>query len=116
MRDGIERLQAIPGVERAAATCCVPLEGGTACRSASSAAHSRRARSMVAAHGSPSRPATSTCSRSRSRAGARSPIATTALAPAVVIINEAMAKQYWKDGDPLNDRIADRRGSDEGAR
>jgi len=25
--------------------------------------------------------------------------------PAVAVINEAMSKQYWKDGDPLNDRI-----------
>jgi putative ABC transport system permease protein len=25
--------------------------------------------------------------------------------PPVVLINEAMAKQYWKDSDPLNDRI-----------
>ena len=28
VRDGVERLQAIPGVEVASATCCVPLEGG----------------------------------------------------------------------------------------
>jgi predicted permease len=27
------------------------------------------------------------------------------LAPAVVIINEAMARQFWKEGDPLNDRL-----------
>jgi predicted permease len=27
------------------------------------------------------------------------------LAPGVVIINEAMARQFWKDGDPLNDRL-----------
>ena len=25
--------------------------------------------------------------------------------PPVVIINEAMAKQFWKEGDPLNDRL-----------
>ena len=28
VRDGRERLQALPGVELASATCCVPLEGG----------------------------------------------------------------------------------------
>src|SRR4029453_17509682 len=28
VRDGVERLRAIPGVELASATCCVPLEGG----------------------------------------------------------------------------------------
>jgi predicted permease len=27
-RDGVERLDALPGVENSAATCCVPLEGG----------------------------------------------------------------------------------------
>lgn len=26
-------------------------------------------------------------------------------APAVVVINEAMAKKFWKDSDPLNDRL-----------
>jgi predicted permease len=31
-------------------------------------------------------------------------------APGVVIINEAMAKQFWPDGDPLNDRLAIGRG------
>ena len=31
-------------------------------------------------------------------------------APPVVLINEAMAKQYWKDSDPLKDRIAIGRG------
>src|SRR5438046_2892513 len=28
IRDGVERLRALPGVETASATCCVPLEGG----------------------------------------------------------------------------------------
>ena len=28
IRDGVERLRAMPGVEAASATCCVPLEGG----------------------------------------------------------------------------------------
>ena len=28
VRDGVERLRSVPGVELASATCCVPLEGG----------------------------------------------------------------------------------------
>ena len=28
INDGVERLQALPGVVAASATCCVPLEGG----------------------------------------------------------------------------------------
>ena len=31
-------------------------------------------------------------------------------APPVVIINEAMARQFWQDGDPLNDRLIIGRG------
>jgi putative ABC transport system permease protein len=31
--------------------------------------------------------------------------------PPVAVINEAMAKQYWKDSDPMNDRIMLGRGS-----
>jgi predicted permease len=31
-------------------------------------------------------------------------------APPVVLINEAMARQFWKDGDPLNDRLVIGRG------
>ena len=105
MRDGIERLQAIPGVERASATCCVPLEGG---------------------YGLPFRILGRPLEKGPFHGGGawltvssgyfdvfKIPITRgraftdrdDSLAPAVVIINEAMAKQYWKDGDPLNDRI-----------
>ena len=28
VRDGVERLRAVPGVVAASATCCVPLQGG----------------------------------------------------------------------------------------
>jgi predicted permease len=31
--------------------------------------------------------------------------------PPVVVINESMARQYWKDGDPLNDRVLINKGS-----
>ncbi len=34
----------------------------------------------------------------------------TAASPPVVIINEAMARQYWPKGDPLNDRLTIGRG------
>ena len=33
-----------------------------------------------------------------------------AKSPAVVIINESLARKYWKNGDPLNDRIVTGRG------
>jgi predicted permease len=105
LRDGVERLQGIPGVERAAATCCVPLEGG---------------------YGLPFRILGRPLDKGPFHGGGawltvssgyfdvfKIPIKRgraftdrdDALAPGVVIINEAMAKQYWKDGDPLSDRL-----------
>src|SRR4029453_3516166 len=105
LRDGVERLQAIPGVERATTTCCVPLEGG---------------------YGLPFRILGRPLEKGPFHGGGawltvssgyfdvfKIPIKRgrtftdrdDSLAPAVVIINEAMAAQFWKDGDPLNDRI-----------
>jgi predicted permease len=105
LRDGVERLQAIPGIERATATCCVPLEGG---------------------YGLPFRILGRPLEKGPFHGGGawltvssgyfdvfKIPIKRgraftdrdDSLAPAVVIINEAMARQFWKDGDPLNDRI-----------
>ena len=105
LRDGIERLQALPGVERATATCCVPLEGG---------------------YGLPFRIAGRPLEKGPFHGGGawltissgyfetfRIPITRgrgftdrdDGLAPAVVIINEAMARQYWKDSNPIGERI-----------
>jgi putative ABC transport system permease protein len=105
LRDGVERLQAIPGIERATATCCVPLEGG---------------------YGLPFRILGRPLEKGPFHGGGawltvssgyfdvfKIPIKRgraftdrdDSLAPSVVIINEAMARQFWKDGDPLNDRI-----------
>ena len=49
--------------------------------------------------------ATSTLSRFLFCAAAALPSRMMAPAPGVVMINEAMAKQYWPNGDPLKDRI-----------
>ena len=69
-----------------------------------------RIRSTAAAAGLRSRPATSRSSRSRSGAGGRSPTGTRRERLPSSIINEAMARQFWKDGDPLNDRLVIGRG------
>ena len=37
VKRGVERIQALPGVELATTICCVPLEGDTDCRSRLSA-------------------------------------------------------------------------------
>jgi predicted permease len=110
VRTGVERLLALPGVENASATCCVPLEDG---------------------YGLPfqvvGRPLTDgpfhggggwlTVSpgyfevfkipikrgRTFTERDARQ-------GPPVVIINEAMARQFWPKADPLNDRLVIGRG------
>jgi predicted permease len=105
VRDGLERLRRLPGVEHAAATCCVPLEGG---------------------YGLPFRIIGRPLEKGPFHGGGawltvspgyfdtfRIPVVRgrgftdrdDAGGPGVVLINEAMAKEFWKDGDPLNDRI-----------
>lgn len=106
VRDGVTRLRALPGVELASATCCIPLEGGYGLAfdivgrpPANNEPHTggggwitvspgyfevfkipvKRGRTFAETDEKASRP--------------------------VVIINQAMAKQYWKDGDPLRDQI-----------
>jgi predicted permease len=106
---GRERLKALPGVENAAATCCVPLEGGI---------------------GLPfiivGRPLDG-----ESHGGGRYMITTADYldvfkipllrgrvftdrdgkgADPVVIINQAMAKKFWPQGDPLADQLIIGRG------
>lgn len=105
LRDGTERIRAIPGVIEASATCCVPLEGG---------------------YGLPFRIMSRPLEKGPFHGGGqwqtlsprffdvyRIPVirgrAFTELdngaGPPVVMINEAMAKQYWPKGEPLNERI-----------
>ena len=112
---GLERLQALPGVQAAAATCCVPLEGGYGLPFRIIG----RPLEKGPFHGGGAwltvSPTTSMSSRSRSSAAADSPIATMLRAPGVVIINEAFAKQFFKDKDPPERAPDDRRWRHEGA-
>jgi putative ABC transport system permease protein len=104
LRQGIERLKALPGVENAGATCCVPLEGGIglpfiiAGRPLEGASHGG-GRFMITTAGYLDvfkipllRGRTFT-----DQDGVGS--------PPVVIINQAMAKRFWPQGDPLADQL-----------
>ena len=103
--DGLERLRAIPGVVSASATCCIPLEGG---------------------YGLPFRVIGRPLDKGPFHGGGgwqtlapgffevfKIPILRgrafnerdNASGAPVVIINQAMAKQFWPKGDPLTDRI-----------
>jgi len=105
IRDGSERLAAIPGVETAAAACCLPLQGGFGLPF------------DVIGRPKGNSPTTGesgyfTVSWSYFDAfkvpllrGRNFTERDDASSPGVVIINEAMARKYWPKGDPLQDRL-----------
>ena len=105
VRTGIERLQSLPGVVSAGATCCVPLEGG---------------------YGLPFRIIGRPLEKGPFHGGGawltvspkyfdvfKIPIKRgrgftdqdDAVAPGVVLINEAFAKQFFKDKEPVGERL-----------
>jgi predicted permease len=109
VRDGVERLQAIPGVEVASATCCVPLEGGYGLpfiivgRPLQGTEHGGGGWLTIS-------PGYFDVFRIPIKQGRAFTDRDTKGTPPVVIINEAMARQFWPKGNPLNDRLAIGRG------
>ncbi len=111
IRDGVDRLRTVPGVVMASAACCIPLEGGFGLGFTIVGRPLEQGQQTTGGGGwitvSPGyfevfkipllRGRTFT---DRDNAGG----------PPVAIINESMAKQYWKTGDPLNDRLVIGRG------
>ncbi len=109
VRNGVERLQAVPGVVHASATCCVPLEGGyglgfiIAGRPLEGTQHGGGGWLTVS-------PGYFEVFRIPVKRGRTFNDRDTAQATPVVIINEAMAKEFWPKADPLNDRLIIGRG------
>jgi len=108
VREGVRRIRALPGVEVAGSSCCVPLEGGFGL--------------PFEVLGRPTGPT------SKGGAGwtmisagyfetfkipvlrGRTFIEQDDSGPPVAIINQALAKQFWAKSDPLSDRIIIGRG------
>jgi len=105
VRDGVERLRAVPGVELASAACCVPLEGGYGLGFVVQG----RPLTDRPFHGGGSwltvSPGYFEAFRIAMKRGRSFQERDDTLAPPVVIINESFARQYFKDGDPLNERL-----------
>jgi len=108
IRGGIEQLKTIPGVTLASATCCVPLEGGYGLPFRI-VGRPLASDSQGPFHGgagwmtvSPGYFEVFKIPVKHGRTFNERDIST---ATAVVIINEAMAKQYWPKADPLNDKL-----------
>jgi putative ABC transport system permease protein len=106
VRNGIDRLQAMPGVESASATCCVPLTGGYGLPFIIAG---RPLEGQGAFHGGGSwttiSPGYFEVFRIPVKRGRSFTDRDDASTQPVVIINEAFAKQYFKDQDPLTQRL-----------
>jgi predicted permease len=111
VRDGVERLRAVPGVINASATCCVPLEGGYGLGFLISG---RPLEGSATTHGGGGwvtvSPGYFEVFKIPVKRGRSFNVRDTSEAPAVVVINETMARQFWPKGDPLNDRLVIGRG------
>ncbi len=105
VRDALERLRALPGVENASATCCVPLEGGyglpftIAGRPLQDGPYHGGGAWLTVS------PGYFEVFRIPVKRGRSFTDRDDGSAPPVVIINEAMSRRFWKDQDPLKDRI-----------
>ena len=115
-RAGVERVQAIPGVVRASTTCCMPLETVWQLPfvMTSRRGEGLRQAGQMAFHGFAGwtfvSPGYFDVFGVPILKGRDFSFADDAGAPGVVIINEAMARQYWPAGDPLNDQLIIGRG------
>jgi predicted permease len=109
IRAGTARLNAVPGVDVAAAACCVPLQGGFGLpiiiegRPLEGPSHG-------GAGFAPVSPTYFSAFRIPIIRGRGFTDQDRGGAPAVTIINEAAAKRYWSERDPLVDRITIGRG------
>jgi putative ABC transport system permease protein len=105
-----ERIRAVPGAVATSATCCLPMQGGLGLpfnvvgRPTSNDPFTGFGRWSVVA------PGFFDVFRIPVKRGRVFTERDDGQAPAVAIINEKMAEQYWKDGDPLGDRIVIGRG------
>jgi predicted permease len=105
VRDGRERLMAVPGVLDAGASSCLPLQGCFGMGfDVLGRPRGERPFTGMAGFFSISWSYFSTFEIPLLRGRAFTEQDDSA-APGVVIINQAMARQYWSKGDPLSDRI-----------
>jgi predicted permease len=115
-RAGTVRVRAVPGVLQVSTTCCMPLEtvwqlpfvvasraGVGLTRSGNLAFHGFGGWTFVS-------PGYFDAFRIPLLKGRDFTVHDDASAPGVVIINEAMARRFWREGDPLNDQLIIGRG------
>jgi predicted permease len=111
IRSGVDRLRALPGVVEASATCCVPLQGGYGLPFT---IVGRAVDGPGPYHGGggwmTASPGYFEVFKIPVKRGRTFTDRDTNSSTPVVIINEAMARQYWAKGDPLTERLVIGRG------
>lgn len=104
VQNGIQRIESLPGVEAAGTTCCLPLQGApnfpfvVAGRPLENADHGRGGWTTIS-------PGYFDVFKIPVRRGRSFDARDGSAGPPVVIINEAMARRFWPETDPLNDRL-----------
>ena len=108
IRNGAEKLKSIPGVVEASATCCVPLQGGYGLPFFIPG-RPLAADSQGPYHGGAGwmtvSPGYFEVFKIPVKRGRTFNERDTSTSTPVVVINEAMAKQFWPKGDPMADRL-----------
>jgi putative ABC transport system permease protein len=105
VKDGTDKLSALPGVENAAAACCLPLDMGFGLPfDIVGRPRGDQPFTGGANYATVSWDYFNTFKIPLLR-GRMFTERDNGSAPGVVVINEAMAKQYWPKGDPLQDRL-----------
>jgi len=108
VRNGVEKLRSIPGVLNASATCCVPLQGGYGLPFLI-VGRPLAADSQGPFHGGGGwmtvSPGYFEVFKIPVKRGRLFNERDTSTSTPVVVINEAMARQYWPKADPLSDRL-----------
>ena len=106
IRDALERVRSLPGVVAASATdCCVPMQGNLDLpfdivgRPSTDKPHTGEGGWTIIS------PGYFDVFQIPVKRGRLFTDRDDASSPPVAVISERMAKEYWKDGDPLNDRI-----------
>jgi len=105
VRDGRERLNAIPGVETSASTCCLPLEGGFGLPFTVVGRPLGKEQNTGGAGWINLSPGYFDVYKIPILRGRDFTDQDTMGAPGVVIINQAMAKKFWPKEDPIGQQI-----------
>jgi predicted permease len=105
IKRGLDRLNALPGVELASATCCIPLEGGYGLPFKVMGRPLQDGPFHGGGGWKTVSPGYFEVFRIRMVRGRSFTERDNHSGPPVVIINETMARRFWAKGDPLQDRI-----------